>query len=62
MYHIAQLRHIPGVSNALPDARPRQSAPEPKPCPAALASVPRSIVPVRSVCSYRKTFLAAARE
>eukprot|EP00969_Alexandrium_andersonii_P341116 15078530-Alexandrium_andersonii.AAC.1 len=50
--HIAQLRHVPGVLNARASALLRQSAPEPKPFPAKLASAPRSIVPIRSPGHY----------
>eukprot|EP00969_Alexandrium_andersonii_P159792 7060810-Alexandrium_andersonii.AAC.1 len=45
MYNATRLRHIPGMSNIIADALPRQRAPEPKTCPTALASVPRALVP-----------------
>eukprot|EP00969_Alexandrium_andersonii_P372461 15481767-Alexandrium_andersonii.AAC.1 len=51
-YPLAQLRHIPGVSNDIADALSRQYAPVPKAFPRVLASVRRSIAPARGAQFY----------
>eukprot|EP00969_Alexandrium_andersonii_P164609 7276096-Alexandrium_andersonii.AAC.1 len=51
-YPLAQLRHIPGISNDIADALSRQHAPVPKQFPMILASVRRSIVPLRNSDYY----------
>eukprot|EP00969_Alexandrium_andersonii_P068302 3012680-Alexandrium_andersonii.AAC.1 len=48
-YPLAQLRHIPGVSNEVADALSRQFAPEANAFPMVLVSVQRSIAPAREV-------------
>eukprot|EP00969_Alexandrium_andersonii_P148237 6553129-Alexandrium_andersonii.AAC.1 len=49
---LSQLRHLPGISNIMAEAMSRQSAPDTKACPEALASVQRTLVPVRDSSFY----------
>eukprot|EP00969_Alexandrium_andersonii_P349564 15431326-Alexandrium_andersonii.AAC.1 len=47
-YPLAQLRHIPGVSNDVADEMSRQFAPEAKSFPTVLASAQGTFVPARN--------------
>jgi hypothetical protein len=47
-FELAILKHIPGISNEIPDALSRQHAPEPKPFPTSLEGAKRRMAPERT--------------